>query len=514
MKPNSLVIPALLIGVLTGCGQHGQSSQAALPLAPESMQMTARISDRFLSYNVEMVEVTGGRFWAPYINGEPAKGEDRYEYRPPIDLTDMRLIKMAAALAPAYVRFSGTWANATWFADSDEAPVKPPAGFDAVLTREQWRKAVAFADSVDAEILTSLATSAGARDESGIWQPDNAEQLIAYTRSLGRRIAGIEFANEANMIGLTQPPEGYTPADFRRDYAIFYHWLKQSSPETIVLATGAVEMGEPMSTMAYLFGGETFKPDQLLDKDSPQPDEFSFHYYGASSQRCHIPLLGSQPSDAYDPDFFAGIDDGIRAAKALRDRYAPAASLWITESGETACGGNPWATTFADVFRFLDQLGRSARQGVQVFAHNTLAASDYALLDEHTFAPRPDYWAAWLWRNLMGTTVLDPGADAASSNIYAHCNRGIPGAVTVLAINPDQDAAKRISVDFPGERYTLTQAAGYSHGAALNGVTLELLEGDSLPELAGKYFTPGEITLEPASVSFLVFTQLSNAACR
>jgi hypothetical protein len=31
------------------------------------------------------------------------------------------------------------------------------------------------------------------------------------------------------------------------------------------------------------------------------------------------------------------------------------------------------------------------------------------LLDENTLAPRPNYWAALLWRRLMGTTVLDSG---------------------------------------------------------------------------------------------------------
>jgi hypothetical protein len=37
----------------------------------------------------------------------------------------------------------------------------------------------------------------------------------------------------------------------------------------------------------------------------------------------------------------------------------------------------PWANTFLDTFRYLDQLGRLARQDVRVVAHNTLVASDY-----------------------------------------------------------------------------------------------------------------------------------------
>ncbi len=513
MHTKSLAVLPILISALAGCGTDDRVSTDILSLSPETMQATGTISERFLSYNIEMVEVTGGRFWAPYIDDKPASGDDRYEYRSPMALTNARLIKMAAALAPAYVRVSGTWANATYFANSDQPPAEPPPGFDAVLTRAQWRHTVDFSRAVDAKILTSMATSPGTRDDSGMWRPDNAEQLISYTESLGARIAGAEFTNEANMIGLTQPPENYTAADYRRDYAVFYHWLKTRSPQTKVLAPGQVEMGEPMRTMAYLFGGDTLKPDQLLAEDSPQPDVFSFHYYGASSQRCHIPLLGSQPSDAYDPDWLAGIDDGIRSATALRDRYAPAAPLWITESGETACGGNPWASTFDDVFRFLDQLARSARQGVKVFAHNTLAASDYALLDEHSFAPRPDYWAAWLWRNLMGTTVLDPGPGTEGANTYAHCHRSIPGAVTALAINIARDTAKAIRVDSPGKIYTLKEAGDGPQSAALNGVTLKLLEDDRLPDLEGKPFPAGEVTLEPASVSFIVFSQLSNPAC-
>ena len=35
---------------------------------------------------------------------------------------------------------------------------------------------------------------------------------------------------------------------------------------------------------------------------------------------------------------------------------------------------------------YLDQLGRLARQGVNVVMHNTLAPSDYSLLDERAYA--------------------------------------------------------------------------------------------------------------------------------
>ena len=93
--------------------------------------------------------------------------------------------------------------------------------------------------------------------------------------------------------------------------------------------------------------------------------------------------------------------------QVLRDQFAPGKPIWLTETADAACGGNPWAATFLDTFRYLDQLGRLARAGVQVVMHNTLAASDYGLIDERTLQPRPNYWGALLWRQMMGTTVLD-----------------------------------------------------------------------------------------------------------
>src|SRR3954452_16982882 len=92
-----------------------------LSITPSTMVGIGTVDERYQSYNVEMVEVTGGRFWKPYGAESDAAGApgadtpagmnaDLYQYRPPIDLDNARLRKLAAALAPAYVRVSGTWA--------------------------------------------------------------------------------------------------------------------------------------------------------------------------------------------------------------------------------------------------------------------------------------------------------------------------------------------------------------------------------------------------------------------
>jgi hypothetical protein len=198
----------------------------------------------------------------------------------------------------------------------------------------------------------------------------------------------------------------------------------------------------------------------------------------------------------------------------LRDALAPDKPIWLTETADAACGGNPWDATFLDTFRYLDQLGRLAKAGVQVVMHNTLAASDYGLLEESTFRPRPNYWAALLWHRLMGTTVLDVGAAAADLHIYAHCHPEKRGAVSVLAINASRHAAHAIRLPLRAQRSTLQAARLQASSVQLNGRTLALAANDELPELAASPTRAGVVRLAPATITFLVFPNAGNSACR
>jgi hypothetical protein len=146
----------------------------------------AAIDERFQSFNIEMVEVTGGAFWKPYAPQKQrsvANGKnDLFENRSPIDLSNKLLRKLTSALSPALMRVSGTWANTTFFAGSDGRPTRPPAGYKGVLTGDRWREVIDFSNAVDAPIVTSFAVSAGARRANGIWKSDLAQQMISAAR--------------------------------------------------------------------------------------------------------------------------------------------------------------------------------------------------------------------------------------------------------------------------------------------------------------------------------------------
>ena len=155
-----------------------------------------------------------------------------------------------------------------------------------------------------------------------------------------------------------------------------------------------------------------------------------------------------------------------------------------------------------------------AQEGVQVIAHNTLAASDYGLLDEKTFTPRPNYWAAVLWRRLMGPIVLSPGPQPENNlYIYAHCMRDRPGGVTVLAINAGT-TPQELEVSIPGERYTLTAEELESTAVQLNGHALQARSDGGLPPLTGMPIRAGRLRLAPASITFVAFPKAGNSGCQ
>jgi heparanase len=199
----------------------------------------------------------------------------------------------------------------------------------------------------------------------------------------------------------------------------------------------------------------------------------------------------------------------------LRDKYEPGKPMWLTETAETACGGDRWASTFLDSFRYLNQLGLLAKLGVQTHMHNTLASSDYGLLDEKTYEPRPNYWAALLWHQLMGATVLDAGPSPAPNlHLYAQCMRNHPGGVTLLAINTDRTTDYSLAVPIASDRYTLTAKDLMDKQVQLNGAELSLGADDALPQLKGTATKAGQVTFAPTSITFLAMPSAHNASCQ
>jgi hypothetical protein len=433
-----------------------------------------------------------------------------YQYRQPIGLSNPRLRKLAAALGPAYLRVSGTWQNSTYFQDDDEPALKqPPKGFNSVLTRAEWKAVVDFARHVDAEIVTSAAISAGTRDADGVWAPAQAKAVFDYTKSVGGSIAAIEFMNEPTFAMMGGAPQGYDAAAYARDAKVFAGFLRRESPATIFLGPGSV--GEGVSLGPAGMKLKLLTTEDLMKATGPIFDAFSYHFYGAVSRRCGGTVKIEQ---ALSADWLDRTDTVEAFYAALRDKYLPGKPMWLTETGEAACGGDPFAGQFADSFRFLNQLGTLAQKGVQSVMQNTLAASDYSLLAEDTLEPKPNYWAALLWNRSMGPVVLDPGvAKDQAVRIFAHCMKGTKGGVAILALNTDAGSEETITIPLASDRYSLTAPDLAGRKVLLNGAELEAASDGSVPEFKGQPVKAGALRLAPASITFLTIKSARNKSC-
>ncbi len=514
----------VLLGMcLSACssssGKRAAAEGDALEINLKGMKRIGSVDERFQSYNVEMVEVVGGDFWKPYkmMDSLPSlettstydvsqKNEALYRKLSPVNLADQKLLNLAKALAPAYVRVSGTWANAVYFQDNDAAPAKAPAGFVNVLTRSQWKGVIDFLKATNGKLVTSFAVSNGVRDAKGVWTPKEAQKIANYTKSLGGEISAAELFNEPSMpTAGGEMNKNYDGKDFAKDVAVYTAWAKKEVPNMLTLGPGSV--GEGIPGVTFAMGGMKILPTDSMMSPEPKPmfDVFSYHYYGAASMR----MMRSGPftikaENALDSAWLKRTDTVADYYISLRDKYNPGKPVWITETAEAAGGGDPFAATYLDCFRYLYQSGSLAKKGIKVIMHNTLVASEYSLIDQDTHLPKPNYWAALLWAKLMGTEVYEAGNGAPGVYLFAHNTKGHQNGITLLVINTNKKVAP-IDIPSDAEQYTLTSKEIEGTTVMLNGKELKLESNNALPAINGKAIKNGKVELPATSISFITF---------
>ncbi len=515
------VVNILVIILFSGCRQSGNVPEdKIINIDLAGMEHVATIDERYQSFNVEMVEVIGGNFWIPYDKIDSARkvsqegdnivlGESAslFMKMPPVNLYDKRLRMLASALAPTYMRVSGSWANSTWFQDNDDPKMeKAPDGFNNVLSRKEWKGVVDFSNAVDAKLVTSFAISSGARDIKGIWTSVQAQALVDYTKSVGGKIAAAELFNEPTYAGYGDAPAGYNASTFARDIDVFRSFVNKSLPEMIILGPGSVGEGGILPAGQQ---GILSTDDLMIADPKPVFDAFSYHFYGAVSKRCAPPGVPGtiSPDQALSQEWLNKTVTAFNYYKRLRDKYLPGAPIWLTETADAACGGNPWAATFLDSFRYVEQLARLAKCGVQVVMHNTLSASEYGLLEHDTYKPRPNYWTALLWNRLMGTVVYDADSTEQGVDIFAHSLKNNPKGIALLIVNT-LDSSSYVKIPSRAEQFMLTADELQTKKVRLNGVELAMTANDELPAIKGKPIKKGIIQIPAHSITFMTFISL------
>lgn len=279
----------------------------------------------------------------------------------------------------------------------------------------------------------------------------------------------------------------------------------------LILGPGSVGEGLPLDSFEGMEASGISTDEMMSANPKPQFDVFSYHFYGAASMR--IVRSGSfsiKAKNALDQAWLQKTDTGTKYYAGLRDKYMPGKPLWITETAQAGGGGDPYAATYLDTFRYLYQLGSSAKNGVKVIMHNTLAASEYSLIDQDTHLPKPNYWVALLWAKLMGTEVYEAGNGVKGVYLFAHNQKNKKDSITLLVLNTNEIPVN-INIPLNAEQYTITSTELEGKMVKLNGSDLKLDANDNLPTIKGKLVKAGNIELPPFSSSFITFANTGNS---
>ena len=449
-------------------------------LDPTALTAIRTVDERLVSYNIEMTEVTGGTFWKAYTPGQIAGTEDfkvsgtlddftsmadLMQYYPPIDLCNERLREMAKALGSAWIRVSGSWATKTYYDFDGTTGGKAPAGYQSVLTKEQWIGVLDFVKAVGGKLLISVSNCEGDHPNGGALDLTQTRKIFDFSHAYGVDIDAAEFMNEPNMLAMSGAPRGYTAEDFVRDQDIFNGWVREHYPNCLIVgpcSLGDGAMGKvDVKTIGAGIGAmmQICTTHDLMRGAKVPLDVFSYHYYNGISER----LASMMPdghwngNEAHTEAYLSVAPENAKVYAPLRDRYVPNGQMWVTESGDAGGGGDTWASTYLDVLRTLNELGSFATITEGVIFHNTLASSDYGFLKHGTFEPRPNYFAVLLWNKLMGTTVYDCGnPNTEGAHVYCHSRKDGKDGFVYLVINNSLNEATIIDLPKQANIYSLS----------------------------------------------------------
>ena len=477
--------------------------QVALTVGTETLR---EVDERYLSFAIDTSAVVGGKWWDP--RAESTEGGSGTVNAPIFDFARDRLDVLTSALAPAILRIGGSEADKVFYDPRvTSGSPDPPEGYESVMTGEQWDDVTDFADRNGLDLVFTLNAGPAARDEVGVWQPENAEALLAYSREQGDDVAGWELGNELNLYWFVHGLGDQVPAEqYADDLRAARGLVGEYYPSSDVSGQGAAfwpVFGEPLGVF---FGFQ----DDYARLSGTDTDVFSWHYYPQQSKRGQIASRRAYPGRLLDP---SNLDEAAHWADrnaALRDEHAPQAPLWLAETGNAQFGGEPGLSDrYLASLWWMDQLGLLARHEHDVVIRQTLAGSNYQLITDDTLEPLPDYWASLLWKRLMGTEVLEAaasGEDADTLRVYAHRTPDADG-VTLLAVNLDPQRQAEVALpELSGDRavYAMTGPDLFGTDVLLNGERLGL-EGDALPELVGEPLLAeaDTVTINPLSYTFV-----------
>jgi hypothetical protein len=305
------------------------------------------------------------------------------------------------------------------------------------------------------------------------WDSRNAAAFIAYNKQRGHAIWAYELGNE--------------PGD---------HPTGPAGWANVSLAAHAQDFGDLQDLLASEFGHGPARPLVL------GPDACIGSYL--KGLLAHNPAINITTVHKYFCMDVSGSFQNCSVDDLMSPRLAPAiarsAKSWVDVAsvvpqpvwlGEGAIFWNHHSplnfAMFAIVPSYLQQLGELAKSGLKLFNKQSLID----LILPTTLEVTPNYWAAFLWKKLMGTSVFAASATGTPLiRVYVHNGVGDEAASTwalcLINIGANASVIDGLPVSCASRAiYALTAPAANvtSPTVLLNGAALRLSSDGTLPEL-------------------------------
>jgi heparanase 1 len=346
-------------------------------------------------------------------------------------------------------------------------------GYDLILKKKLWKKLNGFLKKTGAGLVFTLSCGWSDRDKRGVWMEENARRLISYSVKKNFPIYGWELGNEINGYPYL---EGFrrkvSAQQYTEDYRRFSCLIRELHPS-------ARAIGPASAVWPFLGELNPIIPSLTMRGVASARDVISWHYYPQQSRRGKVAVRRVSLRTPLRGNALEEVRKWARKIQCLAGKR----EVWVTETGHALYGGEPGASdTYLSTLWWLNQMGILAQEGITHVFRQTLVGSDYGLLDPETFEPRPDYYASFLWKRLMGTEVFKVSSlQPRHLKVYLH-NSAIEGyQYCALVVNL---SARTMGISLympPAERYVITPGAYLcSRHIFLNGVLVE-------PELVEKW---------------------------
>lgn len=475
--------------------------------------------------------------------------------------TSSRSLAAVGALAPAYMRVSGTAVDSITFNAT-------AACGTTCLNATQVDSILRFAALANVSLVLGINGRLGRTqaDPDAPFDYSNAAALLDHLAVSGFPTAAFELGNEPDL------------------------WFSNHNTSGAALAEGVAVLRTLLaarpSLQSSVFGPDTcecWHGDKLLTEyvaalngtgtsTHALPGLVTVHFYNRGGR--------VQPEDMLN---ISTADTLLNMVATTRTKMADSGNaaaatvpLALGETGECVMGGcasvngsshEYYSEGFLDNFLFADKLGLAAALNVSVVFKEKIIGGNDGVLNPLLF-PEPPYWLALMHKQLVGARILGVSGSTEPSRsvrVYAHCARRWgatgdaggtqlvptypPGAIVLLAINLDLQKQALLNLtdvngqplsSVPRDEYRLSgrmpaplpgndTACAFGpqphklpylpEPTCLNGALLYLSDGPAcinctLPQLQpATVSVAGPIVLPPASVAVFVLPDAAAAAC-